>query len=297
MNTKHSFYLIIFIFLGFAFSLNAQPEPVKAKLPVTGAEFEYLKKGTGQKGKTGEYIQFGLIVFGSDGQILADRRQAPQLGLDQIKEIDSTIIPILELVYSLQVGDSVRIVIPFEEGNKPQGLEHLSSLIYVLKCEKIIDEKTMEKIQAEEAEQQLKKMEEGKIIEAKVAVTVADLINKYKAGELKNSLLKTKTGLEYYIIEKSKGSTIQANELVSVDYYGAFIADLKMFDNSFGRGEKLQFKAGAGQMIKGWDEAMLLLGHGDKAILFIPYDLAYGEAGRPPVIPEKSNLAFYIEIE
>jgi FKBP-type peptidyl-prolyl cis-trans isomerase len=297
MNTKRFSYLIIFILLGYTFSISAQSEPLKAKLPVTGAEFEYLKKGTGQKGKIGEYIQFGLLVFGNDGQVLADRRKAPQLGMDQIKEIDSTTIPIVELVYSLEVGDSVRMVVQFQEGNKPQGLEHLNSLIYVLKCEKIIDELTMQAMQEEEAQNQAKKMEAGKEIEAKVAITVADLINKYKAGELKESIIKTKSGLEYFIIEKAKGIIIQANEMVSVDYYGALIADAKAFDNSFGRGEKLKFTAGAGQMIKGWDEAMLLLGHGDKAILFIPYDLAYGEAGRPPVIPEKANLAFYIEIE
>ena len=275
----------------------AQTKGQKMKLPVTGAEFEYLKKGNGQLGKVGDYVQFGLLVTGDDGQILADRRQVANFGMEQIREKDSTMMPIVELIYSLTVGDSVQMIVPLEEGSKPQGLEHLNSLIYILKCEKLFNEAEMQAMQAEEAEKQAKLMEAGKEIEAKIAIVVADLINKYNAGELKNSLVKTDTGLEYFIVEKGNGNIIQTKELISVDYYGALIADSKMFDNSFSRGQKLQFNAGAGQMIKGWDEAMLLLGHGDKAILFIPYELAYGEAGRPPVIPEKAGLAFYIEIE
>jgi FKBP-type peptidyl-prolyl cis-trans isomerase len=49
-------------------------------------------------------------------------------------------------------------------------------------------------------------------------------------------------------------------------------------------------------VIPGWDEGVALLNEGSKATLFIPYALAYGEAGSPPVIPAKSDLVFYIEV-
>jgi len=50
------------------------------------------------------------------------------------------------------------------------------------------------------------------------------------------------------------------------------------------------------QVIKGWTEAMQLMGEGDKWKLHIPYNLAYGDRGSPPKIPPYSVPVFDIEI-
>lgn len=49
-------------------------------------------------------------------------------------------------------------------------------------------------------------------------------------------------------------------------------------------------------LVAGFKEAMLNMKVGDKARVFIPYYLGYGESGNPPVIPPRSNLVFDIEV-
>ena len=49
-------------------------------------------------------------------------------------------------------------------------------------------------------------------------------------------------------------------------------------------------------MIEGFKEGVRLLKEGDKAILFLPYTIAYGKNGTRG-IPPQSNLIFEVEIE
>ena len=102
--------------------------------------------------------------------------------------------------------------------------------------------------------------------------------------------------MKYVIHEEGTGAKAEAGKTVSVNYFGALISDGTRFDDSFSRGDEFSFPLGAGQVIPGWDEGIALLKEGSKASFFIPYTLAYGEAGSPPVIPAKADLMFYVEL-
>jgi peptidylprolyl isomerase len=108
-------------------------------------------------------------------------------------------------------------------------------------------------------------------------------------------MLKTASGLEYSILLEGKGPKAEKGKTVEVHYTG-FLENGDIFDSSVLRGQPISFRLGAGMVIQGWDEGLALLSTGGKALLSIPYELAYGENGRPPLIPPKARLVFNIEL-
>lgn len=105
----------------------------------------------------------------------------------------------------------------------------------------------------------------------------------------------TASGLFYILEHEAPGEKPRKFQNVSVHYTGA-LTDGTVFDTSHKRGQPITFPLGAGRVIKGWDEGIALLTPGSKARLIIPYFLAYGEQGRPPVIPPKATLIFDVEL-
>jgi len=101
------------------------------------------------------------------------------------------------------------------------------------------------------------------------------------------------SGLEYIEIEAGTGPQPQPGDLVRVHYTGT-LEDGTEFDSSVDR-EPFSFTLGQGQVIAGWDEGIALMNEGGKALLIIPPELAYGEAGRGP-IPSNATLTFEVEL-
>ena len=105
----------------------------------------------------------------------------------------------------------------------------------------------------------------------------------------------TESGLEYAIIEEGTGEPAKAGDGVSVNYSG-FLEDGTLFDSSIPREQPFIFILGQGSVIPGWDEGLVGMQVGERRQLRIPSDLAYGEAGSPPVIPPNATLIFDIEM-
>jgi len=105
----------------------------------------------------------------------------------------------------------------------------------------------------------------------------------------------TESGLRYQIIQKGDGAQAEKGKTVAVHYKGMF-ADGGEFDNSYKRGNPIEFPVGMGNVIPGWDEGILLLKVGDKARFVIPSHLGYGSRGAGGVIPPNATLVFDVEL-
>ena len=106
---------------------------------------------------------------------------------------------------------------------------------------------------------------------------------------------KTESGLRYKMIQKGDGTKAEKGKTVGVHYKGMF-ADGSEFDNSYKRGNPIEFPLGMGNVIAGWDEGIQMLQVGDKARFVIPPNLAYGAQGAGGVIPPNATLVFDVEL-
>ena len=108
--------------------------------------------------------------------------------------------------------------------------------------------------------------------------------------------VETAFALRYIDIKAGEGAAAEPGQFYTVQYTGWLASDGTKFDSSLDRSEPITFPQGVHRVIPGWDGGFTGMHVGGKRRLFIPYQLAYGEQGRPPVIPPKSDLIFDIEL-
>ncbi|MDO4897192.1 MAG: FKBP-type peptidyl-prolyl cis-trans isomerase [Moraxella sp.] len=147
-------------------------------------------------------------------------------------------------------------------------------------------QKVIEAYQTKRQEELIKEMETK-------AKTNKEAGEKWLADNAKKEgVQSTASGLQYKVITEGSGKKPKATDTVTVHYEGKTI-DGKVFDSSYERGEPVQFPLN--QVIKGWTEGVQLMSEGGKYELYIPSELAYGEAGNPSIEPN-SVLIFTVEL-
>ncbi len=104
---------------------------------------------------------------------------------------------------------------------------------------------------------------------------------------------KTASGLIFVPVKAGTGKQPKATDTVKVHYTGRFI-DGKIFDSSVQRGTPAEFPLN--KVIPCWTEGVAMMKVGGKARLVCPSSIAYGDMGRPPVIPGGATLVFEIEL-
>ena len=106
------------------------------------------------------------------------------------------------------------------------------------------------------------------------------------------SVYTTQSGLKYRKLKEGNGKKPKLTDRVKVHYTGKLI-DGTVFDSSVERGEPITFALN--QVIPGWTEGLQLMDEGSKYMLYIPYNLGYGEQ-QAGAIPPGSTLTFEVEL-
>jgi FKBP-type peptidyl-prolyl cis-trans isomerase len=200
---------------------------------------------------------------------------------------------VFEALLYMANGDSATVLQPVDSILKRSIPKEFGEVKEIRFEVRLVDVLTPEKIAAREAEAQKKaELVKGQGIE--IASIVKTNLDDYKANKLGDKLKKTESGLEYIILEQGTGGPINDGDRIPTNYYGVLKSSGQQFDNSYDRGGPAPFTVGG--LVPGFNEGMKLLNKGGKAILFIPYALAYGDQDNGP-IPAKSDLVFYIHLE
>ena len=140
--------------------------------------------------------------------------------------------------------------------------------------------------QEQEAKQRAAMAENGKKLKAEGEAYLTE-------NAKKDGVITTASGLQYTVIKEGTGKSPKATDTV-VCHYEGFLTNGTVFDSSIQRGEPASFPLNG--VIAGWTEGLQLMKEGGKTRFFIPYNLAYGEAGAAGAIPPYAALIFDVEL-
>jgi FKBP-type peptidyl-prolyl cis-trans isomerase len=234
--------------------------------------------------KEGDVITFDLVIKNAADSIIKDSRKEGNAIQDLVPAapipgaFKGTFENGLRL---LSVGDSATIFVPVDSLFKdvqqqiPPFLKRGTDVRFIVKIKKSQTRAEFEKEMKKLADQQIGK--DSKTIDA------------YVAG-LGKKFTKTATGLYVSISNPGAGESPKMGESWEVNYIGSFL-DGKEFD----KGAAVTLPP-VGQLVPGFNEAMMLLKKGGKGTFVIPSSLGYGAQGAAPRIPANAILVFELEV-
>lgn len=134
-------------------------------------------------------------------------------------------------------------------------------------------------------------------IEARMAEAAAVNLDKGKAFLQQNAkepgVTTLPSGLQFQVLQEGTGPKPVANDVVVAHYRGTHI-DGSEFDGTDPAGEPARFPLRG--VVPGWQEALPLMKVGSKWRIWLPPELAYGDAGSPPAIEPNEVLVFEIDL-
>lgn len=284
-------HLLIILCVGFLFLQSCD----EYKKTPNGLKYKIIADSAGKTGEIGGVVVFDFLYktkdtvlansFVSGGPVtMPIQKPSFKGGLE-------------EGFTMLSKGDSAEFIVNADSiyektfGRElPKEVKKGTDLSFIIKVRKLYNpdevKKEEEKMMKAREEQQ---QEAFKQLESDTAAIIQEL----KAKNLYSNAKKTQNGVYYIVNQPGTGPNLQLGDTVRVHYNGKLLNG-KQFDSSEGK-EPISIVLGAGQVIYGWEEALMQLKEGSKATLYIPSPLGYGPQDMGP-IPANSNLVFDLTV-
>lgn len=269
------------------------------KTSLNGFKYVHHIRNEGPKPQAGEYAYYNIEIYGvidsfSQFSFLEGSPQYNKtMPVEQTKGFTN---PTVDVLYLMSIGDSISVKMPIELVTELQkGWEGFDYLVLGIKLTDIVTPAEHNKNQIEKFNKRKQKLIEAQARIGELNASWQKTLSDYKAGNLKNRLKETKSGLKYLIVEEGKGNSLRNGSPVNF-FYSGLLMDGTVFENTFNTGMGSSIQVGYGQSLPAWDDAMPYLKYGTSAYLFVPHQLAYGEQGVAPKIPRKAEVMFYVEL-
>ncbi len=248
----------------------------------SGSDFNYVlhTKKIGEYPKVGDWVTYHVNQY-RNGELIFSSYDTKKPFKIELKSNATVPNPVIEALAFTKIGDSISYFIEVNRLPRvPQGFDVNDIIRLELRNLDIVPSG-----QFKNYKEEVKKR--GKDIHEVIRTGFIPLAL--------DEMQSTPSGLKYNILQEGEGEFIKKGDDVEVHFIG-LLEDGTVFNDTYKTGKFFRFKKGNNHVINGWEEGFSLLKKGALAIFYVPYNLAYGEAGDERAnIPEKANLIFIIE--
>lgn len=283
------------------------------KVTPGGLHYEYLTKGKGTvAAKAGDMAEINVLFKMGDSVIINTLEMNHNKPVDQVLQAPGYRGDLFEGMLLMKEGDEMLFTIdadsmfanikqPKPDFIKPNDKATWKVTMVSLKTSEQVAAEKAEKIKTQGATDDktiLKYFEENNIKIEGDKKSVKEKIGGYKKGT--QIAHKTASGMYYITLQEGTGAAAEKGKMAVVDYTGMKLDGTKFDSNvdpAFNHVSPFEFKLGANQVIKGWDEMVSLMKVGQKVKVFIPSMSAYGERGAGKDIKPFEVLVFEIELK
>lgn len=254
-----------------------------------GMPYQVFRSKDTQLVRNGNFIKISLTQKINDSVLFSTQKGLPVYLF--VSNTAGRTYDIAELWTTLHVGDSVvttQMIDTFIKrapDNIPKEFKSGDRVLTYVKVLGVFENDSLARLDEER-------------IKKEIQVAEVAEIEKYLADK-KITTQRTPSGAFVEVIRPGSGNVADTGNYVTVNYTGATWNGVKFdsnTDSTFGHPDPYSFVAGAGQMIRGFDEAVLMMQKGSAIRVYIPSMLGYGQNGNPPRIKAFENLVFDLEL-